>query len=113
MISEAIDLSQSQREILDRPVFVVGAPRSGTTWLQQLLVAAPQIVGGHESQFFVELAPVWRNYQVGQKGSRMGGLHNYWLPQDFHAQICQLWYRTMGSLLQSKPGATYLSEKSP
>ena len=32
--------------------FLVGAPRSGTTWIQRLLQSHPQICGGEESQFF-------------------------------------------------------------
>src|SRR5258706_11312382 len=33
-------------------VFIVGCPRSGTTWLQRLLASHPQIRSGEESHFF-------------------------------------------------------------
>ena len=39
--------------LLDRPpVFIVGAQRSGTTWVQRLLCSHPRIVGGQESHLF-------------------------------------------------------------
>jgi hypothetical protein len=37
--------------------FVVGAPRSGTTWLQQLLYVHPDVVTGGESHLFCEGLP--------------------------------------------------------
>lgn len=33
-------------------VFIVGSPRSGTTWLQRLLATHPQIKTGQESRIF-------------------------------------------------------------
>lgn len=33
-------------------VFLVGCPRSGTTWLQKLLASHPKIISGEESHFF-------------------------------------------------------------
>lgn len=41
----------------ERVGFVVGAPRSGTTWLQQLLLCHPQITTGGESHLFCEVIP--------------------------------------------------------
>ena len=42
--------------VLLRPLFIVGAPRSGTTWVQRLLTAHPRIVGGTESHLFNALS---------------------------------------------------------
>ena len=43
--------------------FVVGAPRSGTTWLQQMLLVHPMIVTGGESHIFCEGLPeVFQNF---------------------------------------------------
>ena len=39
-------------------IFIVGSPRSGTTLLQSLLAAHPQIASFPESHFFESLAPV-------------------------------------------------------
>ena len=40
-----------------RVAFVVGAPRSGTTWLQQLLYTHPDLATGGESHLFCEGLP--------------------------------------------------------
>lgn len=34
------------------PVLIVGSPRSGTSWLQRLLLEMPEICGGQESYFY-------------------------------------------------------------
>src|SRR5687768_17973655 len=44
----------------DAPVFVIGSPRSGTTWVQRLLVAHPAVCGGQESHFFAAFGPPLR-----------------------------------------------------
>jgi hypothetical protein len=48
----------------DRAVFIIGMPRSGTTWLGQLLQAHPEVVGldAGESRLFVALRHLWRNH---------------------------------------------------
>ena len=46
-----------------RVAFIVGAPRSGTTWLQQLLYVHPDVATGGESHLFCEgLAEVFGNF---------------------------------------------------
>lgn len=37
---------------VDRPVFIVGHPRSGTSWLYKLVVMHPEFAGGPESHLF-------------------------------------------------------------
>ena len=49
---EAFDPSNSP--LYGRAVFLMGAPRSGTTWLQQLLVLHPQIATAGETHIFCE-----------------------------------------------------------
>lgn len=57
---------------VDRLVFVVGCPRSGTTWLQSLLLSHPAAVGpGGESFLFVTLRPWTRRWDEPDGG---------WLP---------------------------------
>ena len=42
-------------EVCDRPVFVVGAPRSGTSMMQWALRQHPELWGGQESDYLVPL----------------------------------------------------------
>ncbi|NQW09994.1 MAG: sulfotransferase [Alphaproteobacteria bacterium] len=52
----ATDLDATIRRLEDVPVFFVGGlPRSGTTWVQQMLNAHPQVLCVGESHFFNDL----------------------------------------------------------
>jgi hypothetical protein len=58
--------SGARRRLTDSPlrgqlVVVLGAPRSGTTWLHRLLCANPEIAGTEtgETWLFPDVAPVW------------------------------------------------------
>ena len=64
--------------LLLRPLFIVGAPRSGTTWVQRLLLSHPAIRGGQESNFFCAFGPVLQMYRFGETPGRLAGLPNYW-----------------------------------
>ena len=45
-----------------RSVFVVGAQRSGTTWLQRLLLEDPRCCGGQEAHFFATFGRVLHEF---------------------------------------------------
>lgn len=105
--------------LLDRsPAFIVGAQRSGTTWVQRMLCAHPHIVGGQESHLFSGyLAPLWQRWEAERDlragGSRTVGLACY-LTEDELAEECRrLARRVFERLEQAKPAATLLVEKTP
>jgi LPS sulfotransferase NodH len=53
----------SASPLFQRVAFIVGAPRSGTTWLQQLLYVHPGLATGGESHLFCEGLPaVFANF---------------------------------------------------
>ncbi|MGL5084038.1 MAG: sulfotransferase family protein [Microcoleaceae cyanobacterium] len=59
---------------LDSPIFLVGCSRSGTTLLQSLLAAHPEIASFPESQFFHHLLPSQyerRRYTLGLVSGRL------------------------------------------
>ncbi|GHD57241.1 hypothetical protein GCM10017083_38450 [Thalassobaculum fulvum] len=72
---------QAEQQVLSRlPTFFVGGlPRSGTTWVQQLLNAHPQVVCLGESHFFNDLAPSLARAAQGYAKRRSEG-HNTWAP---------------------------------
>lgn len=72
--------------------FIVGAPRSGTTWLQRLIASHPTVRTGQESHLFSHyLAPqlrTWReNLAISQDPAYLGrngvGLGGYLTEEDF------------------------------
>ncbi|MEX0652873.1 MAG: sulfotransferase [Phycisphaeraceae bacterium] len=99
------------------PVFIVGAPRSGTTWLQRLLLEHPAICGGQESHFFVRFGPVLRTIEKEQAAAssdaRAVGLLCYWQVDALQAELRGLWCRTMRPVIEQHPEASVLLEKSP
>ena len=50
--TRAAAFDPSASPLYGRVAFVVGAPRSGTTWLQQLLYVHPDVATGGESHLF-------------------------------------------------------------
>jgi predicted O-methyltransferase YrrM len=105
--------------LLDRsPVFVVGAQRSGTTWVQRLLADHPAIVSGQESHLFARyLAPLWQRWQLEQqlrdRGGRTIGLGCYLTEEELLEECRGLARRVFARLEQAKPAATILVEKTP
>lgn len=95
------------------PVFVVGCPRSGTTWVQRLLLAHPQVCGGQESHFFTSFAPLLKMVEVRGSERRDVGLRCYWTKDSFTDEIRRLWQLTMKPIIEAAPAATLLIEKTP
>ena len=51
-------------------VLIVGAQRSGTTWVQRLLASHPAIVSGQESHLFSSyLGPMWQRWHCSSSGT--------------------------------------------
>lgn len=55
-------------------VFLVGSPRSGTTWVQRLLASHPQIQTGQESHLFAAyIGPQLRAWRAGSDPLKWSG----------------------------------------
>jgi LPS sulfotransferase NodH len=67
---------RNRRSALERPIFIVGAPRSGSTLLFETLAASDQIstVGG-EAHWLVESIPELRPGAPGVDSNRLGAEH--------------------------------------
>lgn len=106
--------SDRARELCERPVFIIGAPRSGTTWLQMLLLADGRVVGGQESHFWVTFGRVLADFD--RKGSmpRKHGLACYWRRGELVDALRDLWLRTMAPIAgDAGDAARWLLEKTP
>ncbi len=59
----------------DRPVLIVGMPRSGTTLTEQILSSHPDVAGGGEMQFWLQPANTWpADLPPDQAAELIGGI---------------------------------------
>jgi hypothetical protein len=99
-------------------VFIVGAQRSGTTWLQRLLAAHPAVVGSQESHLFSGyVAPLWQRWQEEHRyrieDGRTIGLACYLDEDAFLEQLRQLARSALSRIRELKPEASLIVEKTP
>ncbi len=113
-------LDRSRRD-LDL-VFVVGAGRSGTTWVQEMLGCHPAIVTGQESHIFPAYAArLWSNWRAqldparipGKEDKRCVGIPNYVTEEEFIDVLRTFVKSILFNIAPLKPEATILLEKTP
>ena len=110
-VSRAI--SDDHRRIAAAPLMIVGAPRSGTTWLQRLLLSDPRCCGSQESHFFVSFGRVLRDFDIKATAHRPHGLAAYWTRAELVGEIRELWVRMTRVCTAERPDATMLVDKTP
>lgn len=97
-------------------VFIVGCPRSGTTWLQRLLATHPQIKTGQESRLFEYVGLQLRLWQrdLDKSDGRGGtGMASYLDTEEFFAIQKNYLAALLAPMLQDlQPGQIFL-EKTP
>ncbi len=102
-------------------VLLIGAPRSGTTWLQQLLGAHPLVTTPQEtdvfSRFLQPLYTSWerevRGGQTGIEKRRFKGLHSVLNEDQFTAIGSDFLGRVIANAVALKPGSKIVVEKTP
>ncbi len=100
-------------------IFIVGAGRSGTTWLHMMLGAHPAVATGQESQLFEKylrkLDEQWQremNYPETED-LRRHGISSYVNEEEFTSLMRNLAVGVFENVLAAKPGASVFLEKSP
>ena len=102
-----------------RPLFIVGCPRSGTTWVQLLLSRHPAVATAPETQIFAyyldHFLRQWRHEHEGPGRKQQGtaGLSRL-LSQEEFEDLCRVSARLVLDKIQAgRPGAELVVEKSP
>lgn len=93
------------------PVFIVGAPRSGTTWLQALIASHPEVYTGPETHFFVGTRTLCKDFEEEQ--DRKLGLNGYLERDEFYGMIREMFNYTVSRLPQPSMVPSIFLEKSP
>ncbi|MGH2755977.1 MAG: sulfotransferase family protein [Actinomycetota bacterium] len=100
-----------------RTVFLIGAPRSGTTWLQKLLGSHPRVATPQETEIFARyvapLASRWEQQLREAPQMRYKGLPAIFTEDEFVDAIRRFIESAFSKVIQKKPGADVLLEKTP
>lgn len=94
-------------------VFLVGCPRSGTTWLQLLLAQHPAVATLPETHIFPDyVSPLLAKHR-GSDPARVVGLGAIVGAEEFRDLCRDLVTKVLARALEDKPAATVILEKTP
>ncbi len=98
-------------------VFIVGCPRSGTTWLQLLMAQHAAVATSQETHLFSrylrQLERMWKREVDAPASARKVGLQNV-LSEDEFIALCREFARgVLDKVAGSRPGAAVVVEKTP
>ena len=101
-----------------RMLFIVGSPRSGTTWLQRLLASLPGTATGQESDLFdVHIGPQLRAFRRDMDPAVSGrsalGMSCYHTEAEFLDLLREFMLRLMQPMLAAVPEGGVFVEKTP
>jgi len=95
-------------------VFLVGAPRSGTTWLQLLLSRAPSVATAQETHLFnLFMRSMMVQWNYDRKTGAQVGLTSLLSEEDFRNVLRSVSGAVFAKIAQSKPSASIVLEKTP
>jgi len=99
-------------------VFLVGAPRSGTTWLQRMLASHPRIVTGQESGLFdtyigPQIRAFRRDLDPEISGRGCLGLGCYFTEKEFKTLLEEYLQRILHVMLAPVGNGQLFLEKTP
>lgn len=101
------------------PVFVIGSPRSGTTWIQNMLGAHPAVCAPQEIGLFHSYLSGWKTRwdeeleQTARSDRRRRGLPAVLTGDDFRDLLRRTAVEVYRVAAQSKPAMTVLLDKEP
>lgn len=99
-------------------IFIVGSPRSGTTWLQMMLGAHPLVCTTAELTLFTKYTASWisaweRETEINARGQYQVGLPVLWSSDDFYGFLREFLEKAYARVTVTKPEATHILDKHP
>ncbi len=92
-------------------IFLIGAPRSGTTWLQAMLASHPCVSTGPETHFFEGIKSFVDSYYF--KHPRPDGLREYLTEDEFFDAITNLFHKVVSKVPEPTDEPKFFLEKTP
>jgi LPS sulfotransferase NodH len=105
--------------ILDKHyIYIIGSPRSGTTWLQAMIGAHPKVTTTMElTMFTTYIKPLVDSWEQEMRPIETGkwrrGLPVLWTREEFRDFLVSFLERAYISLLKKNPQATHILDKNP
>ena len=101
-------------------VFILGAPRSGTTWLQAMLAHHPSVAATPEieqtffDRYLVKLTKAWAvECRNREEGKWVQGLPYLWSEAEFDGFVKDFFQKVYVKILEKNPAATHILDKHP
>lgn len=98
-------------------LFIIGAPRSGTTWMQLMLGAHPAVCTTVELTLFIYTNRWLFRWNKEAEDIREGrwhiGLPMIWTAEEFYGFLHDFLGRSYSQVLAEKPEATHILDKHP
>jgi len=98
-------------------IFIVGCPRSGTTWLQKLLAYHPKVFTGQESDLFDMFIGSqlrsWKKFQYGEYTQRPTGLKSYMTEEQFISTLKEYLNALLKIMIGDLKNDEFFIEKTP
>jgi hypothetical protein len=97
-----------------RLVFLIGAPRSGTTWLQLMLASITEVASANETHLFTNyMQSLFRGWDRLRDSPRDVGLHHLVTQEQYFSSIRDFAAQVLAAIAATKPDAHVLLEKTP
>ena len=97
-----------------RIVFLIGAPRSGTTWLQLMLGSSEAVATVNETHLFSGYTgSLFRGWMLFKDARRKIGLSALMSEDEYFGLVRLFCVGVLGSILARKPCASVILEKTP
>ncbi|HUB97166.1 MAG TPA: sulfotransferase [Stellaceae bacterium] len=97
-----------------RLVFLIGAPRSGTTWLQILLSSSPAVATFTETHLFsTYTASLFAGWRTFENSPDPVGLKMMMSKEEFLGLVREITSAVMSRILMTRPTASVILEKTP
>src|SRR5438045_9210667 len=98
-------------------LFIIGSPRSGTTWLQLMLGAHPSVCATAELTLYDKYVAPWleawkAETHLAENGKSYVGMPVLWDEAEFHGFLSGFLESAYSKMLGTKPAATPRLDKS-